>query len=102
MKTPMVTRTIQHTEVTLLCLNVESGEPFAKTLTLPRTYADEDTILKVAAPIVRAENDAHRAVSVSKVEVGEHLYGMTEQEFIANAKIIERKPKETPKNSTNE
>ena len=39
-KIPMITRTIQTTEVDVLCLNIQEGEPFNKTVALPRTYKD--------------------------------------------------------------
>lgn len=40
-RTPMVTRTMQTTEVNVLCLNIEEGEPFNEVVTSPRTYKDE-------------------------------------------------------------
>ena len=34
---PMVTRTIQTTHATVLCLNIPDAEPFNQTVVLPRT-----------------------------------------------------------------
>lgn len=43
---PMVTRTITTTKVNVLCLDIEHAEPCNKVVTIPRTYKDEETILK--------------------------------------------------------
>lgn len=86
MRKPMVTRTIQTTTVTLMCLDTETAEVENRTVTLPRTYKDEKAILKVAKPLV--ETDNFKAVTVVDTEVNEVLYGMTEQEFIEHANIL--------------
>ena len=75
-KKPMITRTIQTTEVTVLCMDIPQGEPFNKDVTLPRTYKDNTAMLKAAAAIIDTD------------EVKETLYGMTEADFIANAIIL--------------
>ena len=85
-RTPMVTRTIVTTKATLMCLDIEAGEPFNKEVILPRTYKDEKALLKKARPLV--ETDTIKAVHVVDTEEVETLYGMTEQEFIENAQIL--------------
>ncbi len=85
-RTPMVTRTIVTTKATIMCLDVEAGEPFNKEVTLPRTYKDEKALLKKVKPLV--ETDTIKAVHVVDTEEVETLYGMTEQEFIENAQIL--------------
>ena len=85
-KIPMITRTIQTTEVDVLCLNIQEGEPFNKTVALPRTYKDESAMLKAAAAII--DSDAEKAVHVVHAEVKETLYGMKETDFIAMAQIL--------------
>lgn len=85
-KKPMITRTIQTTEVTVLCMNIPQGEPFNKDVTLPRTYKDNTAMLKAAAAII--DTEAVKAVHVVRSEVKETLYGMTEVDFIANAVIL--------------
>ena len=84
---PMVTRTITTTRVNVLCLDIIKAEPFNKEVTLPRTYKDDKKLLKTVAEVI--DNDSVKAVSiVDKVEL-ETLYGMTEQEFIDHAKVLD-------------
>ena len=85
-KKPMITRTIQTTEVTVLCMDIQQGEPFNKDVTLPRTYKDNTAMLKAAAAII--DTDDVKAVHVVRSEVKETLYGMTEDDFIAAAEIL--------------
>ena len=85
---PMVTRTITTTKANVLCLNIVSGEPFNTVVTLPRTYKDEKSLMKMVSSVI--DNDEQKAVHVvDKTEV-ETLYGMSEQEFINNAKILDK------------
>ena len=83
---PMVTRTIQTTTATVLCLNIKEGEPFNKEVVLPRTYKDEKYMMKVVEKLVNTEDV--KAVHIVRAEVNETLYGMTEQEFIAAARVL--------------
>lgn len=83
---PMVTRTIVTTKVNVLCLDIQTAEPFNKVVTLPRTYKDEK-LLKKVEEIVNT-NDVKAVHVVDKEEV-ETLYGMTEQDFITNATILD-------------
>lgn len=83
---PMVTRTIQTTTATVLCLNIKEGEPFNKEVVLPRTYKDEKSMMKVVEKAINTEDV--KAVHIVHTEVNETLYGMTEQEFIATARVL--------------
>lgn len=85
-RTPMVTRTIQTTKANVLCLNIVEGEPFNKVVTLPRTYKDENAMLKVISRMV--DNDKVKAVHVVDSYVEETLYGMSEQRFIDLAQVM--------------
>ena len=85
-KTPMITRTIQTTEVNVLCMDIKQGEPFNTTVTLPRTYKDNAAMLKAAAAVI--DNEDTKAVHIVASEVKETLYGMKEVDFIANADIL--------------
>lgn len=85
-KTHMITRTIQTTEVNVLCMDIKQGEPFNTTVTLPRTYKDNAAMLKAAAAVI--DNEDTKAVHIVASEVQETLYGMTETDFIANADIL--------------
>lgn len=77
---PMVTRTITTTKVNVLCLDIEHAEPCNKVVTIPRTYKDEETILKKVKPLL--ETESLKVVHVVDTETEETLYGMTEQEFV--------------------
>lgn len=84
---PMVTRTIVTTKVTLMCLNIQTGEPFNEVLTLPRTYSDDKKLLKVVQETF--DTDEKKAVHIIAKEEIETLYGMTEQDFIQNATVLD-------------
>lgn len=84
---PMVTRTIVTTKVNVLCLDIQCAEPFNKEVTLPRTYKDEKKLLKKVEEVVNTD-DVKAVHIVDKTEV-ETLYGMTEQDFIDNATILD-------------
>ena len=84
---PMVTRTITTTKVNVLCLDVVSAEPFNKEVILPRTYKDEKKLLKKVEEVVNT--DKIKAVHIVDKSEVETLYGMTEQNFIDNATILD-------------
>lgn len=84
---PMVTRTIVTTKVNVLCLDIKTAEPFNQLVTLPRTYKDDKKLLKKVEEVVNT--DDVKAVHVVDKEEVETLYGMTEQDFITNATILD-------------
>lgn len=84
---PMVTRTIVTTKVNVLCLDIQSAESFNKAVTLPRTYKDEKKLFKKVEEVVNT--DDVKAVHVVDKEEVETLYGMTEQDFVTNATILD-------------
>lgn len=83
---PMVTRTIQTTHATVLCMDIQNGEPCNKTVVLPRTYKDDNAVLKAVKKVI--DTDGIKAVHVVHTSVQETLYGMSEQDFIANATVL--------------
>ena len=85
-RAPQVTRTIQTTEVNVLCLDINKGEPFNEKVVLPRTYKDEKHMLKAVEKVMNS--DTVKAVHIVDSTVKETLYGMTEADFIANAVIL--------------
>ncbi len=85
-RVPMVTRTITATNAIVMCLNIEQGEPCNVTVTVPRTYKDEESLLKKIKPMV--ETDTIKAVHIVSTEQVETLYGMTEQDFMEHAKVL--------------
>lgn len=85
-RVPQVTRTIQTTVCNVLCLNLNTKEPFEKTVKLPRTYKDEKHMMKKIEAIVNSPEV--KAVHVISSEIEETLYGMSEQKFIETADIL--------------
>lgn len=90
-RAPQITRTMQTTVVTVLCLDTEKQEPVQETVTLPRTYKDERKLLKVIQRIM--DTDTLKAVKILSTDVKSTLYGMDEQKFIENAEILEARNK---------
>lgn len=85
-RVPMVTRTIVATKVNVMCLDVQKGEPFNESVTVPRTYKDDEALLKKVRPLL--ETETVKAVHIVGKEEIETLYGMTEQEFIQHAEVL--------------
>lgn len=85
-RVPMVTRTITSTKAIVMCLNIEQGEPCNVSVAVPRTYKDEESLLKKIKPMV--ETDTVKAVHIVSTEQVETLYGMTEQDFMEHAKVL--------------
>ena len=90
-KARMVTRTVNATLATVLCLNTETAEPFNQTVILGGTYKDNKSILKDAKKII--DNDEVTAVKIVNVEIEEKLYGMPEIEFLKSAKELRPRSK---------
>lgn len=84
---PMVTRTITTTKANVLCMDIQTAEPFNKVVTLPRTYKDDKTLMKKVQEVV--ETDTVKAVHVVDKKEVETMYGMTEQEFIQKAVVLD-------------
>lgn len=84
---PQVTRTIITTKAKVLCMDIAAAQPVEREVTLPRTYKDEKALMKQIA-IALADDTNIKAVAVRSTEEVETLYGMTEQEFIAHAKVL--------------
>lgn len=89
----MITRTITSTKANVMCLDVEAGEPFNETVEVARTYKDDEALLKAVKPLI--ETDTIKAVHVVDKEVVETLYGMPEQVFIMNAKVMPPRKQKT-------
>ena len=85
-RTPMVTRTITTTKAKVMMCDVEAGDVIVEEVTVPRTYKNDVALLKVIKEAY--ETDQLKPVSIVSTEVIETLYGMTEQEFIENAKVL--------------
>lgn len=78
---PVITRTITTTTADFLAVHVDTKSTETVTLTLPRTYKDEQAMLKMANK--RSENSTVKYVAVvSTATVNKKRWGMTEEEFI--------------------
>lgn len=86
MRQSMVTRTITTTKCVVLCIDTEKKETSEKEFIIPRTYKNDKAMLKQIEKT--NDNAALKPVHiVSSIEV-ETLYGMSEQDFIANAAVL--------------
>lgn len=93
MRKPMVTRTITSTKVQVLCADTTKAELFNKSVIVPRTYEDDEKLLKVLHKII--DNDQEVVVSIVGKDEQTALYGMSEEDFVANATLLDadtRKP----------
>jgi len=81
----MVTRTIATTEVTALCINIETSEVTTNTFTFSTLVKDEKTMIYNAQS--QCEKDV-KVVAIKSVKENEVLYGMPELDFIKVAKIL--------------
>ena len=96
----MVTRTITTTKATVMCLNVVQGEPYTETVTVPRTYKDDNALLKVVKSII--ETDELKAVHIVAKEEIETLYGMSENTFIHYATVLPKRGEKAEETETTE
>ena len=93
MRKPMVTRTITSTKVQELCADTTKAELFNKSVVVPRTFEDDEKLLKVLHKII--DNEKEVVVSIVGKDEQTALYGMSEEDFVANAVLLDeetRKP----------
>ena len=83
---PMVTRKIKFTTVNVLCLNIETAEPFNRVVKLPGHYNNEVKLRKVIDE--KINTDTEKTVHIVDVTQETSLYGMTEEEFFSHAKPL--------------
>lgn len=92
-KEKLITRTITVTECEFMCVDVETANVEVVTAELTGKL-DNETALKQYKST--AETDTLKVVACQSISYTEQLYGMTEKEFIAHAKILPpRKTAET-------
>ena len=92
-RVPMVTRTITTTNAKVLCVSIVENKTFEQEVTLPRIYKDEKSLMKQVKAVL--ENENVKPVHVISTEEVETLYGMSEQDFITSAKILQPRTKAT-------
>lgn len=86
MRKPQVTRTIVTTRANVMCLEINTGECVNKEFVAPRTYKDNEKLLKVLKQ--SNETEELKLVHIVDVQTEETLYGMPEEEFIKSASIL--------------
>ena len=81
-----ITRTILTSSVLVLCVNLETQETFEEEVSLPSVYTTEKALMLAVESAVNSETV--KAVHVISSKTLETLYGMSEEDFIANAEIL--------------
>jgi len=84
----IVSRTFTTQKVTVMAVNLETAEVFNDTIVLPKVYAGDKLMKKVEAVY---NNEQHKAVQIVDTATVETLYGMSEDEFIKSAKVLDPK-----------
>lgn len=90
----MVTRTIVSTNVTVICLNIETAEPTNETYSIAGQYEKKDADKLLKKLKAKYDTDSVKLVSIVSTEKHEEVYGMSEDDFMAQAKRLDenRKP----------
>lgn len=79
----MITRTIDYTRATVLCMDTETCEVSRETLVITGKETDCEALL---APLQhKYQTDTFKLVKVEDCETFEKLYGMSENFFMENA-----------------
>ena len=87
MRKPMVTRTFKGMELIVMGVDTKSAEVSNKTVTLARVIKDNTKLLKAIKEV--AEVGTYKVVDIVHSKEVETLYGMTEQDFIAHATVLD-------------
>lgn len=86
----LITRTITSTNITALFANVKTREMTTEVVVAPSTFKNNDKALKY----LKANADEDKVpVSIVSMEEQSNLYAITEKDFLAHAKVIEKPAK---------
>lgn len=80
---PIITRTVEGTQVDVLGLNIKTAEPENKTYVLSGKYADDKKLLKAVQS--GYDTDEFKNIAIVGKKPVSKLYGMWEENFIASA-----------------
>ena len=83
----MVTRTVVVTKCEVLCVDVNTVETTVNNYDLSGNYSTTDDALKVLKKVY--ETDTFKVVAIQKMTENEVLYGMSELDFIKQAKVLD-------------
>lgn len=89
----LITRTVEATKVDVLGLDINTAEPENRTYYLPGKFKDEKKLLNKVKK--EFETDDFKVATIVSSEVVSTLYGITVDDFIKNAKVLDpetRKP----------
>ena len=87
MRVPVVTRTITSTTATVMVINPETRNVEDRDITIPRTYADNEAILKYIEKHSLITDV--KVVSVVSTKVNTEVRRMFESDFIAHSEVVE-------------
>lgn len=90
----MVTRTVDSTLVSALCVDITTQETITNSYDISGKFTNDEKgnekLLKATKKV--AETDTLKVVSILSKEAKETLMGMTEQEFMSLAKELPPRP----------
>lgn len=93
MRKPMVTRNFKITRANVLFLDPRSGNTYQQEVVIPRTYQSTEKMLKAVKKAY--DDESTKALHIMSSATDEMLYGMSEQDFINGATLLDpvtRKP----------
>lgn len=79
----MVTRSFEVTRVNVMMCDTITSEVHNKEFDVPRTYKDDNKLLKVVKSM--AETDSDKVVTIVDKTVYTKLFGMSEADFLKNS-----------------
>lgn len=82
----MVTRTVNTTVCTAMCVEVTTAKVENRTLEISGTFDTMPDLLKTAQKLY--DTDTFKVVAIVNSEEKEVLYGMPESDFIAHAVVL--------------
>lgn len=88
MRKATITRTIAITAASIVCYDAVSGEISIKDVEIPGKFTNENALMKAVAPILATSN--LKAVHLKQSTVRFDHFSMSEADFIAKAKKIEK------------
>lgn len=88
----MVTRTFVKTIATTMCADVTTAEICNETVEVNGKFRSNEALLKAVKSII--DTPELKAVSIVDVQEEKVVYGMTEEEFLKNAKELSKSENE--------
>lgn len=83
---PMVTRTVNGLDCSVLCVNPQTRETFTRQVVVNSKYKDDDQLLKEVRKMV--DSSDCRVVAVTESTPFRGLFGAEESEFLKIAKRL--------------